>query len=394
MKIVQINATCGAGSTGKICLAISELLAKKGVENYILYASGSSTYPLSICYQGKWYTKLQALFARIFGNYGFGAFLSTKKLLKCLDKIKPDIVHLHNLHSHNCNLEALFSYLKKKRIKVFWTFHDCWAFTGYCMHFDMIGCDKWMTECRACPQKKRYSWFWDKSQSLYRRKKKMFSDMDITVITPSKWLADLAKKSFFKGHAVKVIHNGIDLEVFRPVSSNFREEHGIAKNKKVLLGVAFKWSEKKGLDVFLDLFKRLDAEEYQIVLVGIDDTVDKQLPQGIISIHRTQNQRELAEIYTAADLFVNPTREDTFPTVNLEALACGTPVLTFRTGGSPEMITDACGIVVEKNDVASLENAIIGMLREEKNFTSESCVSQAKLFGQNERYEEYVQSYF
>ena len=146
--------------------------------------------------------------------------------------------------------------------------------------------------------------------------------------------------------------------------------------------------------MFLDLFKRLDAEKYQIVLVGTDDTVDKQLPQGIISIHRTQNQRELAEIYTAADLFVNPTREDTFPTVNLEALACGTPVLTFRTGGSPEMITDACGIVVEKNDVASLENAIIGMLREEKNFTSESCVSQAKLFGQNERYEEYVQSYF
>jgi glycosyltransferase involved in cell wall biosynthesis len=390
MKIVQINATCGAGSTGKICVAVSQLLTQKGIENYILYSEGQSDYPLGIKYQKGCYTKLQALYSRVFGNYGFNSYLSTKRLIKKMKELKPDIVHLHNLHSHNCNLKKLFSFLKKENIKIYWTFHDCWVFTAYCPYFDMIGCQKWKNGCYSCLQRKQYSWFVDKSKKLYRQKKELFKGLDLTIVTPSQWLANLVKQSFLKEYPVKVINNGIDLSVFKPTESDFRKKYGL-ENKYILLGVAFGWGKRKGLDVFIELFKRLN-EKYQIVLVGTDDNVDKQLPQNIISIHRTQNQTELAEIYSAADLFVNPTREENFPTVNIEALACGTPVLTFRTGGSPEIIDETCGAVVYKDDIVGLQKEI-ERIYIEKPYTSEACISRANHFDKNDKFNEYIALY-
>jgi glycosyltransferase involved in cell wall biosynthesis len=208
-------------------------------------------------------------------------------------------------------------------------------------------------------------------------------------VTPSQWLADLVKESFLKEYPVKVIHNGIDLEVFKPTGSNFRERHGLV-GKKVLLGVAFGWGVRKGLDVFVELARRL-PEEYQIVLVGTDDNVDKQLPENIISIHRTQNQRELAEIYTAADLFVNPTREENYPTLNMESLACGTPVLTFRTGGSPESVNEDCGMVIPCDDVDAMEAAILRLERHPLN--PEACVCQAQDFDKMKRFAQYCSLY-
>ena len=211
MKLVQINTTCGAGSTGKICVAVSELLNAAGVENYILYTSGHSDYIHGKKYMTAPEVKIQALKSRIFGNYGFQSKAATKRLIAELDMIAPDIVHLHNLHSHNVHIGDLFAYLKAKGIKIFWTFHDCWAFTGYCPHFDMIGCDKWKNNgCGICPQKFHYSWFFDRSKWLFDKKKELFSDLDLTVITPSQWLADRVKQSFLKDKAVKVINNGID----------------------------------------------------------------------------------------------------------------------------------------------------------------------------------------
>ena len=205
MKLVQINTTCGAGSTGKICVAISEQLTAAGVENYILYTSGYSDYPRGKKYMTAPEVKIQALKSRIFGNYGFQSKAATKRLITELDIIAPDIVHLHNLHSHNVHLGNLFSYLKAKEIKIFWTFHDCWAFTGYCPHFDMIGCDMWKnTGCGMCPQKIHYSWFFDRSKWLFEKKKELFSDLDLTIITPSQWLADQVKQSFLKDKVVKV----------------------------------------------------------------------------------------------------------------------------------------------------------------------------------------------
>lgn len=391
MKIAQINTTCGAGSTGKICVAVSDLLSQAGVENHILYTAGHSNHPAGIKYMSALETKLQALKSRVFGNYGFQSQKATKRLIAELERFSPDIVHLHNLHSHNVHLEMLFTYLKAKKIKLFWTFHDCWAFTGYCPHYDMAGCSKWKSGCQNCPQRSHYSWFFDRSNLLYEKKKQLFSELALTIITPSQWLADQVKQSFLKEYPVKVIHNGIDLSVFSPKESDFRAKHGIGE-RFLVLGVAFGWGVRKGLDVFIRLAQRLDPEMFQIVLVGTDDTIDKQLPAHIISIHRTANQAELAEIYSAADLFVNPTREDTLPTVNMESLACGTPVLTFRTGGSPECIDEKTGIAVDRNDEEALYQAILHIATDQP-FAPEDCRARALLFSEEEKYMEYIKLY-
>lgn len=391
MKIVQINTVCGNGSTGKICVAISELLSKQGIENYIFYASGNSTYPLGRRYMSFGEVKWQALKSRVLGNYGFNSKRATKRLLKELDGIAPDIVHLHNLHGHNVHLGMLFSYLKEKKIKVFWTFHDCWALTGYCPHYDMVGCDQWKTDgCKKCPQRKYYSWFFDRSRYLFEKKKELFTDLDLTIITPSHWLAEQVKQSFLYKYDVKVIHNGIDLTVFYPRKSDFREKYNI-EDKFIVLGVAFDWGPRKGLDVFIELSKRLD-ERFQIVLVGTNDTVDKQLPSNIISIHRTQNQAELAEIYSVADVFVNPTREEVLGLTNIEALACGTPAITFQTGGSVECVDETCGCVVRKNDIASLQQ-VIECTCIEHPYQKEECIRKAQEFSSECRYKDYEDLY-
>ena len=387
MIIAQINATCGAGSTGKICISVSELLSENGVENYIFYSSGSSDYPLGIKYANEIAIKMQTLVSRIFGNYGFEAKIATKKLINKLEKINPDVIHIHNIHSHNCNLEILFKYIKKKNIKVYWTFHDCWTFTGYCTHFDMIGCEKWKTECNNCVQYRYFSWFFDRSKYLFNKKKQLVLGINLTIITPSEWMAGLVKQSFLKGYPIKVINNGIDLNIFKPTKSNFREKYNL-KDKYIILGVAFGWGKRKGLDIFIELSKRLD-NSYQIVLVGTDDNVDKELPQKIISIHRTQNQNELAEIYTVADLFVNPTREENYPTVNMEAIACGTPVVTFNTGGSPEMLDSTCGTVVKKNDIDGIYNEI-KRICETHPYSKDDCLKRAESFDKNLRFTEYL----
>lgn len=390
MKVVQINSTCGMGSTGKICVAVSELLCKKNIGNYILYVSGKSPYYQGVKYASDKYIKLQALKSRILGNYGFNSLRATKKLISKLEEIKPDVIHLHNLHSHNCNLQMLFSYIKEKNIKLYWTFHDCWAFTAYCPYFTMTKCNSWKTECCHCPQKRYYSWFFDRSEFLFNKKKNLFSNLDLTIVTPSQWLAGLVKESFLKEYPVKVINNGIDLSVFKPTESVFREKYNL-KNKKIVLGVAFGWGTRKGLDVFVELSRRL-PREYQIVLVGTDDSVDKQLPANILSIHRTQNQKELAEIYTASDVFANPTREENYPTVNMEALACGTPVVTFRTGGSPEILDDTYGSVVDCDDVDAMQIEI-RRICEEKPYSKDACLERAGSFDMNKRFEDYVQLY-
>ncbi len=390
MKIVQINATCGIGSTGKICVGISSMLNEKDIENYIIYSSLSDGNPVGIsCSDGK-YIKFQSLKSRLLGNYGFNSVSATQKMITEIERIRPDVVHLHNIHGHDCNLEMLFSYFKSKQTRLVWTFHDCWAFTGYCTHFTVVGCDKWRSGCKECVQSRSYSWLFDKSEELYGKKKKLFENLNMTIVTPSVWLGRMVKDSFLKEYPLKVINNGIDLDIFRLRDSGFRKKYGL-EDKKVILAVSFGWSNAKGLDVLIGLSHRL-PEDYRLVIVGTDADTDRLLTDKVISIHRTQNQQELAEIYSAADLFVNPTREENYPTVNMEALACGTPVLTFRTGGSPEMLDEGCGSVVDCDDVDSFEKEIIRICTE-KPYTRDACINKSKEFDKNERYKEYVRLY-
>ena len=390
MKIVQINATCSSGSTGKIAQSVSSLLSCKGIENYILYSHGADGGDKTVRFMSEKEGKVQALFSRVFGNYGFNSRSATKRVIRELEKIKPDAVHLHNMHTHDLHMEMLFRYFKKNQTKLYWTFHDCWAFTAYCPYFDMAACDRWKSGCHTCPQRKQFSWFFDRSSALYKRKKELFTGLDLTIITPSVWLAELVSQSFLAEYPVKVINNGIDIDLFSPRESDFRAKYGL-EDKFLLLGVAFGWGKRKGLDVFKFLAERLD-ERFAIVLVGTNDEIDKTLPSHVVSIHRTENQKELAEIYSAADLFVNPTREENYPTVNMESLACGTPVITFRTGGSGEMLTSSCGTVVERGDAEAMLQEILRIAKD-KPFTKDACLEQAKNFDAMTRYREYVALY-
>lgn len=397
MKIAEINML-HEGSTGKIMLQIAKCARSAGHEVRTFSPRGFSFHgfvtqpPISgHTYYGSYVSRgIHTVLGMLFGWNGLCSLAATAKLIRELNVFKPDVIHLHNLHQYCVNLPLLFHYIKKKEIRVVWTLHDCWTFTGHCPHFDYIGCEKWKTGCYNCPQLMEYPRSYvDHSKWMYRKKRKWFSGiMDMTLITPSDWLAGLVKQSFLSSYPVKVIHNGIDLDIFHPTPSDFRKKYN-CDGKYILLGVAFDWGERKGLDVFVELAKNLDSERYQIVLVGTNDTIDKLLPENIISIHRTQNQKELASIYSAADLFVIPTREDNYPTVNMEAIACGTPVLTFRTGGSPEIIDMHTGSVVDRDDIASMQQEIIRICME-KPYSEESCLKKASEFDMNDRFKEYV----
>lgn len=360
-------------------------------------ASGYSYHPIKeipedhIAIGGAMDKLLHTWCAKATGYHGCFSHIATWRLLRKIKKEKYDLIHFHNIHGWYLNLPMITRYIKKHRMKVIWTLHDCWSFTGQCPHYTMIGCGKWKTHCRACPQCKEYPEVHvDRSDRMFDLKKQWFSGMDATLVAPSQWLADQVKQSFLKEYPVRIIHNGIDLDVFQPADSDFRQRYH-CENKKIVLGVALGWSAKKGLDVFGVLASRL-PEDYQIVLVGGNAQTDRQLPSDVISIHRTQNQRELAEIYTSADVFVNPTREDTFPTVNLEALACGTPVITFCTGGSPEMLDETCGSVVECDDADALEKEIIRICTD-KPYTHEACMKRAGEFDAQARFRDYVRLY-
>lgn len=390
MKVLQLNCVCGTGSTGRIAASISGLLNQKNYENRILYTRGKSELACARKYSNEYYVKGQALLSRILGNYGFNSKSATRRLLDEIDSFLPDIVHIHNIHGHDCDLEMLLSYLRDKKIKVVWTFHDCWAFTGYCTYFDLYHCEQWKTGCKNCPQSKRYSWLFDRSNTLWQRKKQLLTGMDLTVVTPSRWLADVTQQSFLRGCSTTVIHNGIDLSVFRPVTGSFREKYNCAE-KYIILGAALEWDERKGIEAFIHLAQRLD-EKYQIVLIGTNHAIDKMIPPNVISIHRTEDINELAQLYSTADLFVNPTREDNFPTVNIESLACGTPVLTYQTGGSPEMIDETCGCAVPQNDIDALE-AEIHRICEKKPYSKEACVRRAAEFNSMEKFVAYVDLY-
>ena len=385
------------GSTGKIMMGISEVAQQDGYVTYQVYPghkNNQSKKDNDILICSEFGNRLCQKLAYYTGLNGLVAFFPTLKIIRKLNAIKPDIIHLHNLHNSYINLPLLFNHIKKHNIKTVWTLHDCWSFTGQCPHFTMVKCDKWKTGCHNCPQYGQYPESRvDRTKTMWRLKRKWFTGIkNMTLVTPSEWLAGLVKESYLKNYPVRVINNGIDLNLFKPTKSDFRKKYKINDEKFILLGVAFGWDKRKGLDVFIELEKRFDKSKFQIVLVGTDDKLDGQLPNGIVSIHKTQNQAELAGIYTAADLFVNPTREENYPTVNMEAIACGTPVLTFRTGGSPEIVDETCGCVVDCDDIDGMEKEIRRICTE-RPYSVEQCLKRAESFDMNHKFREYVKLY-
>ena len=346
-KILFINSVCN-GSTGTICKNLYKAAVEEGHECCIAYGRGEAPEGFKTIKIGnKLDIYLHILKARLFDASGFGSKHATKEFIKKIDEFKPDIIHLHNIHGYYVNIEILFKYLKNHpEIKKIWTLHDCWAFTGHCAYYTYAKCDKWETCCKGyCPNRNEYpKTIFSCVTKNYTKKKNIFSNVgNMVLITPSQWLKNEIEKSFLKDYETVVIHNGVDTSIFKPTPSDIRQQYGI-EDKKIILGVASVWDKRKGLNTFLELSKEID-DEYQIVLIGLNSKQIKQLPSNIIGISRTESVQELVEWYSAAYVYFNPTLEDNYPTTNLEAISCGTPVVTFETGGSPESVVGN-GIII------------------------------------------------
>lgn len=394
MRVLQINSVCGYGSTGKVATDIHYSLLQEGHESIIAYGRGVANNCDHAFRVGKNLDNyIHFMITRVFDGHGFGSKKATLNFVKAIDLINPDVVHLHNIHGYYINIKILFDYLKTLGKPVVWTLHDCWAFTGHCAHFDYAGCEKWKTECYDCPEKMSYptSLIFDNSRKNYLFKKETFTGInDLTLVAPSDWLAGLVKQSFLNRYPVRVINNGIDLEIFKPTSSDIREKYDL-ENKFVILGVANRWSYRKGFSYFIQLSERIKQDEV-IVMAGLSKKQKKAMPKGIIGIARTGNMNELAELYTTADVFVNPTLEEVMGLTNVEALACGTPVITFVSGGSIECIDEKTGYAAKKESVDDLLEGI-RKLKERNNF-AEECRSRAiKLYNRKDRFMEYVDLY-
>ena len=344
MKVLMINSVCGIKSTGRIATDLADMLTEQ--RHMVKIAYGRESVPekynkYAVKIGTDWDVRLHGAVARIFDNAGFGSRKATLKFIDFIKEFAPDIIHLHNLHGYYINVDILFEFLKEYNRPVVWTLHDCWAFTGHCAYFDLYKCYKWRTECNKCPQKKEYpkSLLLGNSRNNYILKKQAFQGVNkLVVVTPSQWLAGLVKESFLQNYETRVINNGIDLTLFKPTDGDFRKRYNL-ENKIIVLGVASAWGARKGLADFIELRKLLDGR-YEIVLVGVSEEDKNILTEGMLGITRTDSVKELAEIYTASDIFVNLTYEDNYPTVNLEAQACGTPVITYRTGGSVESVPE------------------------------------------------------
>lgn len=393
MKILQINASINSGSTGRIAEDIGSVLIDNGHESYIAYGRNNRESRSTKIKIGNQLNVIIHYFeSLLFDRHGFSSRIATYFFLRKIAKINPDVIGLHNIHGYYINIEMLFNYIKKKNIPVVWTLFDCWAFTGHCSYFDNINCQKWTFQCEKCPKRKFYpkSLFIDNSKKNYIQKRNMFNGVkNLQIIVHSEWLNNITKKSFLSSYSTKLINSGVDLNIFKPTDSEWKTSMNL-KNKRIVLGCASIWDIRKGLNDFIQLAELLD-ENYQLVLVGLNKDQIKLIRNKIIGISRTENVHKLAELYSIADVFVNPTYLDNFPTTNLEALACGTPVVTYNTGGSPEAIDNETGIVVQQGNIIELKNAIESIMKNDKQDLSIKCRRRAeRFFDKQIKFKEYM----
>lgn len=384
-KLLQLNATSNWASVGRISEEISKVAISEGWETAIAFGRKSNP---SISHEIKVGSMMDVYMHyakhRLFDGEGLGSSAPTKLLLYEIEKFNPDIIHIHNIHDHWLNYPILFEYLAKIRTPIVWSLHDCWSFTGGCPHFEATSCYKWRdSECESCPHGHR------KAASQFELRKKYFSKIGsrLHIVGVSQWIADMVKQSFLgdSGANIYVINNGVDTSIFRPIQN-------IEKRRRII-DVSSIWKDYKGWPDLMQLRKLL-PDDVEIVLVGLPKERMKELPSNIIGIQRTENIDELVRLYNESSIFVNPTHMDTFPTVNLEALACGIPVITYRTGGSPEAIDSSSGIVIEKGNVKAMSEAILKVLDAPSMFDSEYCRSRVvKHFQKNDKFHKYIELY-
>lgn len=393
MKVLQINAVYGFMSTGLIIKDIGETIRRNGGESFFAYRESNcpleNGYKVGNALDWKWH----AVHARIFGKLGYASVGATKKFLKWVDTIQPDVVHLHGLNSKFIHFNLLCEYLAKKNIPTVITMHDCWYFTGKCTHYITVKCERWQDSCGHCPLNKKEtpSLFFDVTDKVLKDKTAhLLAIKNLTLVGCSQWIAGEAKKSKLQSANVQVVYNGVDTQIFKPHESNFREKYGL-NGKFVIMGMADKWYFPQNREIVEKLISAQD-ENTKIVIVGCKEeskkffeTFEKVLPIGYVT-----DRKELADIYAAADVFVNLTRADTLPTVNMESICCGIPVITFDCCGSPELVDEGCGYVVAEGDFDGLMEKLEWV--KEKPLTFDVAAQQKK-FDKNECYKKYLEIY-
>lgn len=377
MKVVEINVTCGHGSTGVIAVEIAELLKQRGHEAYIAYGQGTADFPNSFRIGTPRENKIHGLWnTRLLGEEGTGTKKGTRLLLNWLDDIKPDIVQIHNLHSNCLNYEMFFSYLKEKQIPVVWSFFDCWPFTGKCTHFVANGCRKWETECGNCPQlhtSGAITWLLDKTHKMYNLKKKWTSGLkSLDVIVCSNWLKSEVQKSFLKDRPIHMIYNWIDMSKFSEIhDDSIYEKYGLDRNKKILVSVSAFWDDKTTRYTDALRLAEILPTEYQLVLVGKKVTQKELLP-NMKHIDFVAGTKELSKLYSAAIAFTGFSVEDTFGKVFAEAMLCGTPCVVFNSTACPEVVGDV-GYAVTSHDVVAMLEKVKEIDRNGRDYYSKRC---------------------
>lgn len=403
-KLLQINPVVRENtSTGKIMRALGELAQAAGWESYIAYSRARDGVPPHssrlVPVGNRMDLLLHWLRTRLLDAHGLGSRLATRRLVRRIREIDPDVVHIHNVHGYFLHYPTLCRFLAQRGKPVVWTVHDCWLFTGHCYHYAAAGCDRWQEGCHDCPQKKAFpkSWLADRSRRNWLDKKAAFAGIpSLSLVSVSAWMRSEIGRSFLHDVPCRVIHNGIDLEVFRPrpeMEADVRSRYGIGPGP-FYLGVASLWLPEKGLADLADLAGRLASDE-RLVLVGrLTEEQRNSLPKGVVTVARTEDAGALAALYTGATALVNPTWQDNYPTVNLEAVACGTPVVTYRTGGSPESITPQTGFVVDQGDVDGLADALHAARERGKEAWAAPCRAWALAHASQETcFQQYIDLY-
>lgn len=397
--ILQVNAVSNFGSTGKIMENIGNTALKCGWKSYVAHGG---RYSLKSTHQSFLISsisknRIAALHTLLTDRHGYALAKETNRFIKWVESIKPDIIHLHNIHSYYLNIKVLFEYLSTKEIPIVWTLHDCWAFTGHCSHFVSINCQKWKNGCHNCLLSHKFpkSLFRDQSKRNYADKKRLFTaPRQLTIVTVSEWLGNLAKESFLSKYPVKVINNGIDLKSFTPQTSSALRERNNLENKFILLGVSTDWCKAKGLEDYVRLREML-PEHYQIVLIGMrQEQIKKYRQLGLICLPRTENINELAEWYSTADVVTNLSYAETFGLPIVEGFACGTPAIVYNDTALPELITSETGLLVEPGDLQGVVEAVQRIEKLGKNLFSPHCIARAREKYDKERnYERYIDLY-
>lgn len=395
--LLQINTVANYGSTGRIAEDIGVLAINSGWSSYIAYGRyGRSSQSELVHISSFAGFQTHVLQTRLFDRQGLASRKATKGFITEIRDLKPNLVHLHNLHGYYINIEVLFHYLSKTDIPVVWTLHDCWPITGHCVYFDFVKCNKWKHECGSCIQKNKYpaSYWLDRSTENFRLKRQLFNSLkNLTIVTVSNWLADIVSKSYLSSIPLVVINNGLDMSVFHRVADNTIRKKYNLERRFVILGVASKWDYRKGLYDFLELSKSLDCT-YTIILIGLSRQQINSLPENILGIARTENIMELVNIYNAADVYFNASIEETFGLTTIEAMACGTPSIVYNTTACPEVISDDTGFIVEKGNLPGIIQAITTVKMNGKDYYTEACIKRVRnLYNKTDRYSDYLKLY-